>query len=99
MIFISGDVHFGEITRLDCATSYPLYDITSSGLTQAVEDSVPDVLAFFLRVSAWLMPNTMRVYNSECRYKSCVFGEKQCTCLSGLQQLFVKVFILGAQNF
>ncbi|XP_024991409.1 uncharacterized protein LOC112525467 isoform X4 [Cynara cardunculus var. scolymus] len=37
VFFISGDVHFGEITRFDCATGYPLYDITSSGLTQAVE--------------------------------------------------------------
>ncbi|MQL96358.1 hypothetical protein Taro_029029 [Colocasia esculenta] len=74
VFFISGDVHFAEITRYDCATGYPLYDLTSSGLTQAVEKVVPS-LAFLVRVAAWLTPTTMRVYNSECRYKSCIYGK------------------------
>ncbi|KAM6543432.1 hypothetical protein CsatB_007879 [Cannabis sativa] len=76
VIFISGDVHFGEITRFDCAaTGYPLYDITSSGLTQAVENTVPSVLHLLIRFVAWLTPTTMRVIDRNCRYKSCTFGQ------------------------
>lgn len=34
VIFISGDVHWGEISRLEVAGGYPLYDLTSSGITE-----------------------------------------------------------------
>jgi alkaline phosphatase D len=35
VVFLSGDVHWGEISELESdITGYPLYDITSSGLTQ-----------------------------------------------------------------
>jgi alkaline phosphatase D len=34
VIFLSGDVHWGEISRLDAPGLYPLYDLTSSGITQ-----------------------------------------------------------------
>jgi alkaline phosphatase D len=34
VIFISGDVHWGEISKLNLDNLYPIYDITSSGLTQ-----------------------------------------------------------------
>lgn len=74
VFFISGDVHFGEITRYDCASGYPLYDITSSGLTQAVEKAVSSPLHFFVRFMAWLTPAPLRVMNRNCRYKSCTFG-------------------------
>jgi alkaline phosphatase D len=33
VVFLSGDVHWGELSRQETA-SYPLYDLTSSGLTQ-----------------------------------------------------------------
>ncbi|XP_002510757.3 uncharacterized protein LOC8269970 isoform X1 [Ricinus communis] len=75
IFFISGDVHFGEISRYDCATGYPLYDITSSGLTQAVEKVVPSPLHFIVRFVAWLTPTTMRVMSQNCRFKSCTYGE------------------------
>ncbi|KAJ4963569.1 hypothetical protein NE237_023508 [Protea cynaroides] len=75
VLFISGDVHFGEVTRHDCALCYPLYDITSSGLTQAVEKAVPSSLHFLVRVVAWLTPTTMRVINPNCRYRSCTYGQ------------------------
>jgi alkaline phosphatase D len=40
VIFLSGDRHLGEISRLtDPRFPYPLYDITSSGLTHHAEDS------------------------------------------------------------
>lgn len=34
MVFISGDVHWGEISKVEVENGYPLYDITSSGITQ-----------------------------------------------------------------
>ncbi|KAE9596249.1 hypothetical protein Lal_00048655 [Lupinus albus] len=75
VFFISGDVHFGEITRYDCAVDYPLYDVTSSGVTQSVEGVVPPFLHFLVRFVAWLTPSTMRVKGPDCRYKSCVYGQ------------------------
>ncbi|KAA8514708.1 hypothetical protein F0562_017887 [Nyssa sinensis] len=75
VFFISGDVHFGEVTRYDCASVYPLYDITSSGLTQAVEKAVPLPLHFIVRFAACLTPTTMRVMDKSCRYRSCTYGQ------------------------
>lgn len=74
VLFISGDVHFGEITRYDCASDYPLFDITSSGLTQSVEEVLPHFLRPLVRFVAWLTPSTMRVKGPNCKYKSCVYG-------------------------
>lgn len=34
VFFISGDVHWGEISRLQAPGMYPLHDVTSSGITQ-----------------------------------------------------------------
>ena len=34
VVFISGDVHWGEISKMDTPNTYPLYDVTSSGITQ-----------------------------------------------------------------
>ena len=70
-MFISGDVHFTEITRYDCAIRYPLYDVTSSGITQGIEKALPPLVFRFM---AWVTPSTMRVFNSNCRYKSCTYG-------------------------
>ncbi|MCC6523664.1 MAG: alkaline phosphatase family protein [Polyangiaceae bacterium] len=33
-VFISGDVHWGELSRFDADGGYPLYDLTSSGITE-----------------------------------------------------------------
>ncbi|XP_078443697.1 calcineurin-like metallo-phosphoesterase superfamily protein isoform X2 [Wolffia australiana] len=74
IFFISGDVHFSEITRFDCATGYPLYDVTSSGITQSVENAVP-LLSPLVRFLARVTPCTMRIYNSGCRYSSCIYGK------------------------
>ncbi|XP_031472510.1 uncharacterized protein LOC116244770 isoform X2 [Nymphaea colorata] len=75
VFFISGDVHFGEITRYDCGTGYPLYDVTSSGLTQSVEQAIPHSLSLLVRFMAWLMPSTMRIYGEDCRYRSCTYAK------------------------
>ena len=34
VVFISGDVHWGEISKMDVDSGYPIYDVTSSGITQ-----------------------------------------------------------------
>ncbi len=34
VIFVSGDVHWGEISRRDFDDLYPVYDVTASGLTE-----------------------------------------------------------------
>ncbi len=40
LFFISGDVHYSELSKRDAPGLYPLYDFTSSGLTQI--DPIPD---------------------------------------------------------
>lgn len=42
VLFISGDVHWGEISRLPVANGYPFYDVTSSGLTEDWETVEPN---------------------------------------------------------
>lgn len=41
---LSGDTHYGEITRLDVNTPYPIWDITSSGLTEVWPVTPPNAL-------------------------------------------------------
>ena len=44
VVFLSGDTHYGEITRLDANVPYPLTDLTSSGLTEEWHVKVPNAL-------------------------------------------------------
>ncbi len=37
VLFISGDVHLAELSKLNNSNSYPIYDFTSSGMTQLEE--------------------------------------------------------------
>ena len=41
---LSGDTHFGEISKLDVNVPYPLWDITSSGLTEVWPVTPPNAL-------------------------------------------------------
>jgi alkaline phosphatase D len=34
VLFLSGDIHYAELSRLDVNVPYPLWDLTSSGLTE-----------------------------------------------------------------
>ncbi len=34
MVFLSGDTHYAELSRLNLNTPYPLWDLTSSGITE-----------------------------------------------------------------
>jgi alkaline phosphatase D len=42
ILFISGDVHWGEISRLEADGLYPIYDVTSSGLTETWPTTEPN---------------------------------------------------------
>lgn len=57
VVFISGDVHWAEISRLEAEGCYPLYDITSSGITQ----TWPTLEANSNRVGRAYKPNNFGV--------------------------------------
>jgi len=38
VVFISGDRHFAELSAMDGGVGYPMYDLTSSGLTHTARD-------------------------------------------------------------
>lgn len=42
VVFLSGDVHWGELSALKIDGQYTLYDITSSGITQTWDKSEPN---------------------------------------------------------
>ena len=42
IVVLSGDRHRGEISRMDGALDYPLYDLTSSGLNMAWVNGPPE---------------------------------------------------------
>ncbi len=42
VIFISGDVHYAEISKLSVPDVYPLYDVTSSGITSTWKFATPN---------------------------------------------------------
>ena len=42
VIFISGDVHYGELSKFINEKTYPIYDLTSSGLTQTWDFATPN---------------------------------------------------------
>jgi alkaline phosphatase D len=41
---ISGDMHYAEVSRLDLNTPYPIWDFTSSGLTEVWKTPTPNAL-------------------------------------------------------
>ena len=43
VIFLSGDIHYGELSRLDVNVPYTLWDLTSSGLTEEWRVPTPNV--------------------------------------------------------
>lgn len=42
VVFLSGDVHWGELSKYENEYTYPIYDITSSGLTQSWHEIEPN---------------------------------------------------------
>eukprot|EP01012_Entosiphon_sulcatum_P020000 TRINITY_DN24982_c0_g1_i1.p1 TRINITY_DN24982_c0_g1~~TRINITY_DN24982_c0_g1_i1.p1 ORF type:complete len:404 (+),score=25.29 TRINITY_DN24982_c0_g1_i1:28-1239(+) len=59
VIFLSGDVHFAELSRIPCpGIGYPLYELTSSGMTHAWGHELPRWQTWLLRVG---LPARFRV--------------------------------------
>lgn len=42
IVFISGDVHWGELSKLENDGMYPIYDVTSSGITEDWDSVEPN---------------------------------------------------------
>ena len=42
VLFITGDVHYGEISRVNHPGLYPIYDMTSSGITSTWYFATPN---------------------------------------------------------
>lgn len=42
VFFISGDVHYAELSKLNVENGYPLYDVTSSGITSTWDFATPN---------------------------------------------------------
>ena len=42
VVFLSGDVHWGELSRRPVPGGYPIYDVTSSGITQSWPTTEPN---------------------------------------------------------
>jgi len=42
VIFISGDVHYAEISKMEATDLYPIYDVTSSGLSSTWHFATPN---------------------------------------------------------
>lgn len=42
VFFISGDVHYAELSKIENKGSYPIYDLTASGLTQSWHLATPN---------------------------------------------------------
>ncbi len=42
VVFISGDVHWGELSKMEVEGQYPIYDVTSSGITQEWDSVEPN---------------------------------------------------------
>eukprot|EP01118_Nematostelium_gracile_P019825 TRINITY_DN9359_c0_g1_i1.p1 TRINITY_DN9359_c0_g1~~TRINITY_DN9359_c0_g1_i1.p1 ORF type:complete len:404 (+),score=84.71 TRINITY_DN9359_c0_g1_i1:1-1212(+) len=49
VVFLTGDIHYGEFNRQSCsALGYPLYELTSSGLTHSCAEELPGICHLFL---------------------------------------------------
>ena len=42
VVFITGDVHYAEISKLDVEGQYPIYDVTASGITSTWHFATPN---------------------------------------------------------
>jgi len=43
VLFISGDVHYAEISKMEIPDLYPIYDVTSSGLSSTWKFATPNI--------------------------------------------------------
>ena len=41
VLIISGDTHWGEVSKIEPKNAYPLWEVTSSGLSEKWKDGEP----------------------------------------------------------
>jgi alkaline phosphatase D len=93
LFFISGDTHYAELSKKTDGVAYPLYDLTSSGLTQVWDYFGPNRLRIaqaplsqnFGRLTIdWVKPDPQILMEVEMLDGS--IGIRQAVSLSSLQQ-------------
>lgn len=55
VLFISGDVYFGEILWFDCGFMYLVYDIILSGFIEVVEEKYVFLFLIVLVLGGWVL--------------------------------------------
>ena len=62
VLFISGDVHYAEISKMEVRNLYPIYDITSSGLSSTWHFATPNKY----RIEGPIMENHFGLLSINC---------------------------------
>ena len=62
VLFISGDVHYAEISKMDIRNLYPIYDITASGLSSKWHFATPNMY----RIEGPVMENHFGLLSINC---------------------------------
>ncbi len=65
VVFLTGDVHYAEISKLSAEGIYPIYDITSSGLSSTWHFATPNKN----RIEGPIMENHFGLLSIDCRKK------------------------------
>lgn len=63
LLFITGDVHYAEISKMDVQHLYPIYDITASGLSSTWHFATPNIY----RIEGPIMENHFGMLSIDCR--------------------------------
>ncbi len=66
VFFISGDVHYAELSKLENPGRYPVYDLTASGLTQSWHFATPNSN----RIAGPVMENHFGMLDFDFRHKT-----------------------------
>jgi alkaline phosphatase D len=66
VLFISGDVHYAELSKVKIPGLYPIYDLTASGISQTWHFATPNTT----RMQGPVMENHFGVLQIDCRRKT-----------------------------
>ena len=82
VVFISGDVHYAEISRLNNEKGYPIYDVTSSGITSTWHFATPNAN----RIEGPVMENHYGMITIDWDNKSGIHIIMECIDITGNQR-------------
>ena len=91
VIFISGDVHYAEISKISAHSPFPIYDVTSSGLTQTWHFATPNKN----RIEGPFMGNNYGLLNIDTQQNVL---KVQIMDASGKQVMFQEIPLSEIQN-